>query len=95
MIPRCPQAVDERVRSHTDKVAELLNQLSLRGFIRRNTAGEYEILGGGIAFPRVPHVSDDASKGAVVGSIFINTLTQDVYVCVSNALDSAIYKLIG
>lgn len=91
-IPRAPKAADERVRPHIDKVTVLLNSLIRGGFIRIVGQSEYAIVGGGFALPRAPAATDDVTVGAVVGGTFVDTTTNDVYVCVVNDVNSAVWR---
>lgn len=94
-VPRAPDSGDFRVRAHIDAVAQILNSLIRLGYIRSLPSGEFAIAGGGIALPRSPLATDDASVGAVVGMTYVNTLSGDVYVNTNNSSGSAVWKLVS
>lgn len=97
-VPRVPVDLNMpmgRLRSHTQKVAGLLNSLLRQGYIKLTDTDEYAVVGGGFALQRAPVASDDASKGAVVGGTFVDTLHNDVYICTNNSVGSAIWRKIS
>lgn len=91
-VPRAPNTTDDRVRPHIDKVASILNSLLRAGYIVQTSAGSFQVVGGGFSQPRAPLATDDASVGVVVGATFVNTLDNSVYVCVNNAVGSAVWR---
>lgn len=93
-ISRAPDADDWRVRSHIDKVTTLLNSLLRQGYISVE-GGDFKINTGAFARARLPTVTDDRSVGAVVGSLFINTITDSVYICTSNTIGAAVWKFVA
>lgn len=94
LVPRAPEAEDQRVRPHIDKVAYIFNALLRLGYIRA-VGDDFEIVGGGVDLPRAPAATDDASVGAVVGQTFVNRLDNSVYVCVNNSVGSAVWVRVG
>jgi hypothetical protein len=88
-IPRAAQVTDDRVRPHIDSVVTLLNSLLRMGYIRQTDHGEFAISAGAFQLPRDPTVTDDETVGAQVGSLYINTATNSVWINTGNGRNAA------
>ncbi len=83
---------EPRLRRHTEKVAALLNSLLLKGMIRQEGAEDFVIVGGAIVQDRDPTAIDDSTVGCAIGSSWVNRASQTTWICVANAVGSAVWR---
>ena len=89
-VPRDAGAATALLRRHTETVADILNSLSRKGRIVQ-VAGGFDIRPGFVE-PRAPTVTDDADAGCFIGAVWINTATNEFYVCFGVANGAAVWR---
>lgn len=90
-LSRCPHE-DRRLARFTEKVSLLVNNLLGVGFLKSSADLGFVITGGGMQSTHSPGPNDDSSVGVVVGCTWINTTTQQVWICLDNTLGAAVWR---
>ena len=78
----------------TQSVSVMLNSLLAKGFILRTAVPDWKIIGGAITNTRDPGVADDIGAGIDPGMHWINTVSQQCWVCITNTAGAALWKKI-
>ena len=93
LIPRCVgTGIDERLRRHTDRVADVLNSLVNRAEIVKVGAKDYALAAAHVdGIP--PTVNDDITLGYLRGTTWIDTTGGNAWICIDNAAGSALWKV--
>jgi hypothetical protein len=94
LLNRTPAVEDQRLRRFTELISEMYNSLVKRGYIRKTSETQWAIQTGPFQGTRPPGINDDVTIDAVVGSFWVDTITDVVYVCVSNVQAKARWKQI-
>lgn len=90
-VERVPD-VQDRLRRFTEKVSTIFNSLFGRGHLIQVEQNSYAIIGGGRSAARAPTNTDDLSAGIAVGSVWVNTATNRVYINVVNTVGAAVWR---
>lgn len=95
IVSRDPKA-DPRSRNHDEKVQAILNSLIGRGEIVLIGPGLWR-LNASIArtASRAPNANDDVNDGLVVGTIWVDTGTNAVYVLANNSAGAAVWTQVS
>ncbi len=92
-IPDFKGHVDiDRLRRAHEILSAIINSLAGTGQLRLIGQSAYSI--GTMVETRAPTVTDDLSASIPLGIIWVNSLTQQAYVCVSNAVAAAVWRQI-
>lgn len=83
-----------RLERFTEQVSILLNSLTAQGYIQLVSQDPlaYQVLPGALSGPRAPTSLDDVQMGATAGCVWINTLTNQVYICASATIGAAVWR---
>jgi hypothetical protein len=80
---------------HTDIITSIINALFGRNELKQVAPADFTLTGlGSYVFNGAPGIANDAAHGYAVGSFWVDTATNQLYVCVSNANGAAIWKLV-
>lgn len=94
-LPRVPnldtQHGMERLRRFTEILSALMNSLFGQGYIVQTGIEQYALVSGGFALARSPGAADDVRQSVQPGMVWVNTLTNQVYVNASNAVGAAVW----
>lgn len=93
-VPRVPRyTTDTRRASHASEVIHNgWNALVDTGDIQQVGANRFVIRAGGFAAAADPTATDDVTIGAKPGSLWVNTVAGQAYVCISAAQGAAVWK---
>jgi hypothetical protein len=94
-LPRVPDIStaygQDRLRRFTELVQTIFNSLFGNGDLVQTGQNTYSLRSGGFSAPRAPTAMDDSSIGVKVGSVFVNTLNNSIYINVSSTIGSAVW----
>lgn len=92
-IPKKAGRINERRQARTsEQIHYILNALITRGELRQFGPSSWQLVSGGHTAEADPTANDDIANGFVVGSTWVNTLSGQAFVCVSNARTNAVWK---
>lgn len=84
---------DPAIRRDLDLLVAIVNSLYGQGFIVQTGISAYALKAGDrFTAARKPTAFDDSTRGASVGSLWVNTATSKFYVCVSAAAGAALWN---
>lgn len=95
LLPRDPLPRDmrnARMSRFTELLSEITNSLLRRGFLRRVASGTWMVQSAAFELNRAPLPLDDSSFGVIPGSLWLDTLGQDAYICIDNTASHAVWK---
>lgn len=94
--PGGPSRADERrLARHTELSSSFFNSATGKGQIQQIGPTDWKIISGGFEAPRPPGVNDDSTIGATPGATWVDTTAGVAYVCISNAVGSAVWQAVG
>ncbi len=91
-VPLVAKDRERRMARAFDKLSVIVNSLFEQGFLAQTGVGEFRVLGGALTGEGAPDADTDKTVGAVVGGVYIDTLTNNVYVCASAAEGVAVWR---
>jgi hypothetical protein len=92
-IERWPDVSDpRRLGRITDKISNMLNSLAGQALIQQQGPAKFILRASAIQLARAPTAADDVTTGATVGTVWINTVTQQLWICVANAQGAAVWR---
>lgn len=81
-----------RLRRHTEILSDLVNSLQTQGLLRQTGPASFTIQGQALTGAGPPTANTDSTMGAIVGSVYVDTTAQRVWICVSNAVGAALWR---
>lgn len=92
-VTRVPDPKDVRRSARiTEVLSGVHNSLVAQGQLVQTGSVSWSMRPAAIVMNRNPGLSDDVSQGYSVGNIWVNSATQGLYICVSNAFNAAVWK---
>lgn len=92
LVPRDPEA-EKRTRAGGQILAEVVNSLMRRGEIVMYGPKQWRLNASvAVEANRAPAVDDDADDGYMVGQIWVNSTSGDVYILVSSTPGAAVWR---
>jgi hypothetical protein len=92
-IERWPDVSDpRRLGRITDKISSMINSLAGQALIQKTGPSSFLLRASAIQLARAPTAADDVTTGATVGTVWINTVTQQLWICVANAQGAAVWR---
>jgi concanavalin A-like lectin/glucanase superfamily protein len=88
--------INERRQARTsEQLHYIINALITRGELRQFGPSSWQLVSGGHTAERDPANNDDVASGFVVGATWVNTVSDQVFMCVDNSLTNAIWKQVS
>lgn len=93
-VARVPsrQSDQRRGARFTEAISNMINSLAGSGMIAQTGPATFVVRTGSWLETRAPTVSDDVTTGVSVGNPWVNTATNQLYICVSNAQGAAVWR---
>jgi len=83
-----------RQRRGTELLSVIINSLQRQGYLQQTDRDTFKIVTGAIELGRDPVATDDASVGVHVGTLWVNTATQAVFINVATAPGASVWHSI-
>lgn len=91
LIDRIPEEIDNRLRRVIDQIRNILNSVIRDGYLVNKGPGDWTMAAGPYNATRNPNADDDFSDGYIPGTIWINTDTNGIFICVDSTVGAAIW----
>lgn len=81
-----------RLARHTEVISDAFNSWVDAGHVVQFASRKWAIRTGAVVMARDPNANDDANSGYPTGCLWINTATQQGFMCIANAAGAALWR---